>query len=114
MMATVYLAFNDKSLRDSLSVQAESWFKQFDIEGFVRQWEAVASYSALDRLHKIEAQTLVITGTEDRIVNPHSSEVIAGLIRNSRLVKVEGGSHAFFMEMPNRFNEEILNFLRDF
>jgi len=113
MMATVSLAFNDKSLRESLSVQAESWFKLFDMEGFVRQWEAVASYSALDSLHKIEAQTLVITGTEDRIVNPHSSEVIAGLIQNSRLVKVEGGSHAFFMEMPDRFNNEVLSFLKD-
>jgi len=112
MKTTVFLAFNDKALRDSLSVQAESWFKQFDIEGFVRQWEAVASYSALERLHKIGVQTLVITGTEDRIVNPHSSEVIAGLIPNSKLVKVEGGSHAFFMEMSDRFNTEVLNFLQ--
>jgi 3-oxoadipate enol-lactonase len=112
MKTTVSLAFNDKVLRDSLSVQAGSWFKQFDIEGFVRQWEAVASYSALERLNQIEAKTLVITGTEDRIVNPYSSEVIAGLIPNSRLVKVEGGSHAFFMEMSDRFNTEVLNFLK--
>jgi len=112
MTATVSLAFNDKLLRDSLSSQAESWFKQFDIEGFLKQWEAVANYSVLDRLHKIEAQTLVITGTKDRIVNPHSSEVIARLIRNSRLVKVKGGSHAFFMEMSDIFNTEVLKFLK--
>lgn len=112
MKATVALSFNDESLRDSLSVQAESWFRQFDIEGFVKQWEAVASYNAVDRLHQIEAQTLVLTGAEDRIVNPHSSVVIAGLIRNSRLVKVEGGSHAFFMELSDRFNTEVLDFLK--
>ena len=112
MKATVSLAFNDKLLRDSLSAQAEGWFKQFEMEGFVRQWEAVSSYNALDRLNRIEAQTLVITGTEDRIINPHSSEVIASLIPNSKLVKVEGGSHAFFMEMSDRFNTEVLDFLR--
>jgi 3-oxoadipate enol-lactonase len=112
MTATVALAFNDKSLRDSLSAQAGDWFKQFDIDGFIRQWEAVRSYNALDRLHKIQARTLVITGTEDRLVNPHSSEVIAGLIPNSKLVKIEGGSHAFFMEMSDRFNREVLNFLK--
>lgn len=112
MKTTVSLAFNDKLLRDSLLAQAESWFKQFDIEGFVRQWEAVASYNALDRLNRIEARTLVLTGTEDRIINPHSSEVIAGLIPNSRLVKIEDGSHAFFMEMSDRFNTEVLDFLQ--
>ena len=112
MTAAVALAFNDKSLRDSLSAQAGSWFKQFDIDGFIKQWEAVTSYNALDRLHKIRAQTLVITGTGDRLVDPHSSEVIAELISNSKLVKIEGGSHAFFMEMSDRFNTEVLDFLK--
>lgn len=112
MTATVALAFNDKSLSDSLSAQAETWFKQFDTDGFIKQWEAVTSYNALDRLHKIRARTLVITGTEDRLVDPRSSEVLAGLIPNSKLVKVEGGSHAFFMEMSDKFNTEVLDFLK--
>jgi 3-oxoadipate enol-lactonase len=112
MRATVALAFNDQSLKDNLLAQAETWFKQFDIDGFIKQWEAVAGYSALDRLRKIGARTLVMTGTDDRLVDPHSSEVIAGLIPNSKLVKVGGGSHAFFMEMSDRFNTEVLNFLK--
>lgn len=112
MTATVALAFNDKSLSDSLSAQAETWFKQFDVDGFIRQWEAVTSYNALDRLHKIQARTLVMTGTEDRLVDPRSSEMIAGLIRDSKLVRIEGGSHAFFMEMSDRFNTEVLDFLK--
>ena len=70
------------------------------------------SYNALDRIHKIRARTLVITGTEDRLVDPHSSEITAALIPNSKLVKVEGGSHAFFMEMSDRFNREVLDFLK--
>jgi len=112
MRATVTLAFNDQSLKDNLLAQAETWFKQFDIDGFIKQWEAVAGYSAIDRLHKIPARTLIITGTEDRLVDPHSSDVIAGLIPDSKLLKIEGGSHAFFMEMSDRFNTEVLNFLK--
>jgi pimeloyl-ACP methyl ester carboxylesterase len=72
----------------------------------------VTNYNALDRLHKVRAGTLVITGTEDRLVDPQSSEVIAGLIPNSKLVKIEGGSHAFFMEMSDIFNTEVLDFLK--
>lgn len=113
MKATVALAFNNQSLRDSLLGQAEGWFQQFDMEGFVRQWQALLSYNALDRLSRIKAPTLVLTGTDDRIVDPASSEALARLIPDSKLVKVEGGSHAFFMEMSDRFNALVLNFLRE-
>ena len=34
-------------------------------------------------------------------------------IPNARLVRVKGGSHAFFVEMRGRFNREVLDFLRD-
>jgi pimeloyl-ACP methyl ester carboxylesterase len=53
----------------------------------------------------------VITGTGDRLVSSHDSDVIAARIPNAKLVKVDGGSHAFFMEMRDRFNEEVLAFL---
>jgi pimeloyl-ACP methyl ester carboxylesterase len=40
------------------------------------------------------------------------SDLLASRIPNARLVKVKGGSHAFFMEMRGRFNKEVLDFLR--
>jgi 3-oxoadipate enol-lactonase len=113
MRTIVSLSFNKSLYRMFILPLAGLWFRRFNVEDFLEQLEAVIGYSALDRLHQIEAQTLIFTGAEDRIVNPHSSEVLASLIRNSRLVKVKGGSHAFFMEMPNRFNKEVLNFLKD-
>lgn len=58
------------------------------------------------------APTLVIVGTGDRIINPAFSEVIAGEIRNSKLVRVDGGSHCLSFEMKNEFNREVLNFLQ--
>jgi len=69
-------------------------------------------HSTADRLHLIKSPTLVITGTEDKIVSPRSSEEIASRIPNARLVRVEDGSHAFSIEMRGRFNKEVLDFLK--
>jgi pimeloyl-ACP methyl ester carboxylesterase len=81
--------------------------------GITGQRAACASHNTLDRLQSITAPTLVIVGSEDRIINPVSSEVIAGKIPGARLVKVEGGSHSFSLEMKKVFNRIVLNFLMD-
>lgn len=61
----------------------------------------------------IQTPTLVITGAGDRLVSSHDSEVIATRIPNAKLVKVDGGSHAFFIEMKGRLNKEVLAFMTD-
>ena len=80
--------------------------------GLVGQYEALRRHDTLDRLHMIKAPTLVINGTADRVVPPGCSEVIASRIPNARLVQVDNGSHAFFLEMKSRFNQEVMDFLR--
>jgi len=82
-------------------------------KGVAEQLEAVSAHDAADRLGMIKASTLVITGTEDRAIKPISSEVIASLVPNAKLVKVLGGGHGFTMEMRGEFNREVLNFLRN-
>ena len=77
------------------------------------QLQASANCETLDKLHTIEMPTLVMVGAEDRIVPPHASDVIASKIPNAKLVKVKGGSHAFYIESPRRFNKEVLDSLRD-
>lgn len=81
-------------------------------KGFMGQYEAIRTHDTLDKLHVIEAPTLVITGTADRLIPPGSSDVIANRIPNAKLVKVENGSHAFSFEMRSRFNQEVLDFLK--
>ncbi len=83
------------------------------IRGSAGQSDALLAHDAADRLGMIKASTLVITGTEDRLVNPVSSEVIASLVPRARLVKVIGGGHSFYMEMRDEFNREVLDFLRN-
>jgi len=80
--------------------------------GLLGQLQATLDHNTLDNLPAVKVPTLVITGTKDRVFKPSSSDVIAKLLPNAKLVKVEGGSHAFFMEMSGRFNKEVLLFLR--
>ena len=79
--------------------------------GLAGQLEAVLSHDTFDRLQTINAQTMVITGTGDRAILPSSSEELATAIPNAKLVKIPGGSHAFFIEMRGDFNREVLGFL---
>jgi len=80
--------------------------------GLHGQLEAVLAHNTLDNLPAVKVPTLVICGTKDRVIRPSSSEVIAKLIPNAKLVQIDGGSHAFNIEMSGRFNREVLSFLR--
>lgn len=80
--------------------------------GIQGQTAACFNHNTLDRLPVIKAPTLVIVGTEDHLITPTSSDVIAQHIPGAKLVKVEGGSHMFFMENKKEFNQKVLDFLK--
>jgi pimeloyl-ACP methyl ester carboxylesterase len=106
----VALSFNRKIYRTILVPMAKYQIRRVGIDGYLEQMKAVQGHVTYDRLERIEAQTLVLTGSEDRIVSSRASKRIAELIPDSKLVVVEGGSHAFNIEMKSRFNREVLDF----
>ncbi len=75
----------------------------------VGQLEAMISHNTLERLDKIQASTLVLAGGKDRVMPPHSSEVLASRIKGAKLVVIEGGAHAL---AAGPMNKEVLDFLR--
>jgi 3-oxoadipate enol-lactonase len=107
----VALSFNKRLFRMIFVPLSRIYVRLIGVEGIIGQLGAPVGCNTLDRLHTIKAPTLVITGTEDRIIPPYCSEVIASRIPDAKLVKVDGGSHAVHMEMSRRFNKEVLNFL---
>jgi len=114
--ALIGLAFNKPFYRFTIGLLARVLDRFIGASGRVGitgQSEACLKHDTLERLSLITAPTLVIVGTGDRIINPVSSEVIAGRIPNAKLVKVEGASHYFSFEMKNVFNREVLNFLKN-
>jgi pimeloyl-ACP methyl ester carboxylesterase len=82
-----------------------------DPAGWEAQAAAGATFDALERLGRIEAPTLVVTGTEDVVVDPRNSELLAERIPGARLERVPGG-HLFFWEDPQRFLNLVKEFLR--
>jgi len=83
----------------------------FSMDAVLAQVGAVMGHKATDRLGKITAPTLVITGDADRLIAPANSELLAKTIPGAKLVKIPGGSHGFNFETPEVFNRAVLDFL---
>jgi 3-oxoadipate enol-lactonase len=114
MRGVIDLAFNKPLYRHLLGTLARLRSikpgspEAMGIEG---QSVALSTHETLDRLGSITAPTLVIVGTDDRLINPAASEIIASRINGAKLVKIEGGSHTFMMENRGEFNQAVLRFL---
>jgi pimeloyl-ACP methyl ester carboxylesterase len=109
------LVFNNKSRRIFYIpiVWLQSLFMQNkDIRGLQSQIEGLRTHNTLDRLSKIKCPTLVITGTKDQVVKPGSSDTLARMIPDAKLVKLENGSHMVCTEMADEYNNLILRFLK--
>ena len=77
------------------------------------QAAAGATFEALDRLGGLAAPTLVQTGTDDVVVDPHNARLLCELIPGSRLETFDGCGHLFFWEEPERFVASLAAFLED-
>jgi len=107
------LGFNSKLYRICTFPIMGIYARLMATPGAAAQFQAIVGHDTLERLQMIQAPTLIITGTGDRIIKPASSEVLAKMIPNTRLIKIEGGPHAVFVGMRKRFNKEVLDFLRE-
>ena len=73
--------------------------KSFD--RFVTQAEACVTHDAYGELGRIRCPTLVIGGTDDRIVTGEASREIAAAIPGSRLYLYRGLGHGLYEEAPD-------------
>jgi len=106
------LAFNRRLFRFIFPPLARIKARLNGSTGTTGQWEAFHGHNSLDDLPKVKVPTLVLVGAEDRLIEPSASEAMAKRMPNAKLLKVEGASHAFNVEMRGRFNKEVLDFLR--
>lgn len=83
-----------------------------DGPGPAGQLEAMMKHNVLDRLQLIQAPTLVLTGSKDKLMTPQSSEALASRITGAKLISIDGGSHVVAAEKYGRFKKEVLGFLR--
>lgn len=77
---------------------------------FMLQLGAIMGFDSHDRLDRITAPTLVITGDRDVLIPPENSEILAGGIPGARLETLKGCGHGFVSQAP----EEVYCILREF
>ncbi|MBO8140747.1 MAG: alpha/beta fold hydrolase [Firmicutes bacterium] len=79
--------------------------------GFQGQFQAGAAFDARDRLPALRCPTLVVHGTEDRVVPPRFARELAERIPGAQLHWIAGSGHLPFVEAPEQFNRAVLDFL---
>jgi pimeloyl-ACP methyl ester carboxylesterase len=77
----------------------------------LKQIGAMLCFDSYWRLRQIQAPSLVMTGTEDCMVPPLNSDILAELIPHTRLTKLNGCGHGFIIEAAEAVSRELMNFL---
>jgi 3-oxoadipate enol-lactonase len=81
-------------------------------EAWAAQYAACVEFlGRATAVEQIAAETLVIHGTLDRVVDPRNGELLARRIPNARLLMIPGCGHLVPLEAPDRFNDTVLDFL---
>jgi len=97
-MQGVFAAIGSRGLPqdtdDVRALAAESWERDRDPDGPGRQLAAIiASGNRTRQLHGISAPTLVIHGSDDRLVAPSGGRATARAIPGARLLVIQGMGH---------------------
>ena len=87
-----------------------SWDRGIDPAGFARQLGAIiASGHRAEDLRRIEAPTLVIHGTADRLVRPSGGRATARAIPGARLLMIDGMGH----DLPPGTWQQVIDAIAD-
>ncbi|MCS7037243.1 MAG: alpha/beta fold hydrolase [Saprospiraceae bacterium] len=75
--------------------------------------KSAVRHNLSDKIHKIEAPTLLVWGKQDAVTPPFVAEKFHELMPNSRLYFLDKCGHAPMMERPEEFNEILAAFLKE-
>ena len=102
---------NDELVKMAIDMMLNQPYPQ-PLEAYTRQYKACREFDARDRLHKIRVPTIVLVGNQDVALPPSYSKELAEKIPDAKLMVLDGGGHGFNFEIPEKFNDAVLNFVR--
>ena len=73
--------------------------------------KALKNWRGLENLKNIKNKTLIIWGDKDTAYNFNQVDVLNKNIPNSKIEVIKGCSHNVHLEIPEKFNEIVKNFL---
>ena len=77
----------------------------------VRQFMACMKSDTYERLSEIKNPTLVATGTDDLLIPPQNSTILASRVPGAKLIEYEGCGHGFISQAHNDFLKDLFDFL---
>lgn len=81
-------------------------------ENAARQEKAFFAWQgSYDRLPGIRCPTLIITGSDDSVILPENSRILASRIPGAEMVEVSGGGHGLMYQCPGKFLVVVREFL---
>jgi pimeloyl-ACP methyl ester carboxylesterase len=79
-------------------------------EGAAGQMGALSVFNVKKRLGEIRCPVLAITGSEDRMMPPENSRLLAEGIEGAEHYVVDQAGHNFFSEKPDQVNGILIDF----
>ena len=76
-------------------------------------WSELDTNVAINRLHHINNETLIMIGDQDASDIISVAKVYENRIQNSELIELQGIAHSINMEAPQQFNNLLLRFLNN-
>ncbi|MBS7700175.1 MULTISPECIES: alpha/beta fold hydrolase [unclassified Chelatococcus] len=92
-----------RALRDS--------FLGTSLHGYLGCMHAVLNHDVSQRLRRVSAPTLVISGSDDPVTPPEAGREIASLVENASYVEIARGRHLLNVEFANEVNPLLLDWL---
>lgn len=89
----------------------EEFVRGLGTPGFIDGVEANVSYDYRGRLSEVACPTLIVWGTQDKVVDARDAEVYERLIPNAHKVLFKDTGHMAMIERPAAFNELLERFL---
>jgi non-heme chloroperoxidase len=112
--------FGEKFLADrpenKISEPFKDWLQALGLEasawGTVRTFESLRDEDLRADMLQIKASTTIFQGLLDTICPPEFAKQLLNGIDGSTLVEFEHSGHGILYDEPNRFNKELLEFLK--
>jgi len=108
------LAYSDSFMQKNSEVEHLIDLRLADPQpphAYMAQAMAGAAFNLSDKVRQIQAPTLIMAATGDRLVPIANAHNLNKKISNSQLKIYEGYGHQFFLENADEFNREVVKFL---
>jgi pimeloyl-ACP methyl ester carboxylesterase len=93
--------------------QIVDWRLEQDAGEVARESQGAAgvNFDVSERVHEIDLPTLILHGTDDRVLPVENSELLAEKLPDNRFEKIDGGSHLFMIEDSEQVNDHLRTFV---